>query len=763
MILSVSSIFRAINSLMPERRLLGSFLFTFVCIFALSGVVVYVGYNLQSITNSIVHTGNVIKQVERVEFQMKDLESMNWGYIATGDKAFLTSPELLTMISNSLSSLERLVDKDSSLREKVGQLRAKVETRLKFAERTLEIANTLGPIPALKRMKERVGLKLNEEIREISQSIIKEQETKLEEERIERDKKMEQLLALILIGIVGIFVILFYSYVRLRAQIQNLSLADQKKLRAVNSLQNIVDTVRDPLLILEGDLTVISAGRSFYETFNLSQDQTEKKFIYELGEREWDIPEFRKLLGEVLSKKDELSDFEVTNIFPQMGQKTWLVSARRMSSGIPGLPRILVSLKDITERTSAENRVKRANLELNILKGELEERVENRTQELLKSEGFLKLAVRAAKLGLFDHDIVNDKIYWTDEMQTICGFLPKAPLSLPEFLKRIHQDDREKVAKAIFDCFDPEGNGFYSMEHRIVFSDGTVHWASMKAQAYFAGEGKERRAVRSVGVILDITDRKRAEGLIQQALESLAREKAKLEESNKGLERFASIAAHDLRAPIRSMGLWVDMLEQYMPKPLPSELENAIQFLKLNAVKSAALIEDLLEVAKVKYSDIIVETVDLNKMVQQVLWTLKPDLENTKAQLKIGKLPSIEGNPCQLESVFGNLLRNALTYRDKTRAVEISIDCNETEQGYEFAVKDNGIGIDPEFKDRIFEMFERLHTDDDYPGTGIGLALCKNIVEGWGGKIGVTSVLGKGSSIFFNYPKKAINLERKSA
>ncbi|MFM8314701.1 MAG: sensor histidine kinase, partial [Deltaproteobacteria bacterium] len=266
-----------------------------------------------------------------------------------------------------------------------------------------------------------------------------------------------------------------------------------------------------------------------------------------------------------------------------------------------------------------------------------------------------------------------------------------------------------------------------------------------------------------VGVTLDITERKRYEEIIKKTLESLLEEKSKLAESNKSLERFASVAAHGLRAPIRSMGLWIEMLDQCIPQPWPDDLFRAIEILKMNSSKSSALIDDLLEIAKVTPKQSEIHPVDLKVLLAHILAPHQEEIENRGIKVVLGELLTLQGNPVQWESVLGNLIRNALIYQDKDKSGEIRIWAEVAQNYYHVFVQDNGIGIASQYQQKIFEMFERLHSDSEYPGTGIGLALCKKIVQGWGGQISLDSEPGRGSTFCVSYPRESSFGERKSA
>lgn len=368
------------------------------------------------------------------------------------------------------------------------------------------------------------------------------------------------------------------------------------------------------------------------------------------------------------------------------------------------------------------------------------------TQEISKQ------AIRVAELGIFDHDLINDVVHWSPEIKVILGMQPDEQMSVSGFLKMVPVPDRAAITAAIQRAHDINGDGAYSVEHRIQHRDGTTHWVRTKAQTFFAEEETsdkniQRTAVRAVGAMLDITKDKERE-------EVLAKEKLKLQRSNRELEQFAEVAAHDLRTPITTLRTWLDMLVQLIPAPRSAELDNALVIVKNNAKKADDLVEDILQIARVNISDLNIEKINLEQMLSEIFIALKSEISSAKAQIHRTPLPKIYGHKSLLESVFTNLIRNALVYREKTRILEITIGYTEHIDNYEFFVKDNGIGIDPQFTGRIFEMFRRVHSKKKYPGTGIGLAFCKKVVELSGGKIWVDSLSGQGSTFYFTYPKK---------
>jgi two-component system, chemotaxis family, sensor kinase Cph1 len=253
--------------------------------------------------------------------------------------------------------------------------------------------------------------------------------------------------------------------------------------------------------------------------------------------------------------------------------------------------------------------------------------------------------------------------------------------------------------------------------------------------------------------ILARTRERQDEASLKKFAEELAQEKQKLERSNRELEQFAGVAAHDLRAPIASIQTWADMLREELPQPINGQWDEALSVIQNNAKRASDLITDVLAIARVNVGESQMNIVDLNEILHEVKLTFEHDIKSARASIYVDAMPCVWGNRTYLGSVFSNLIRNALTYHNPDSEPKIWIGYRESSTGYEFYVRDNGIGIDPVFKGRIFQMFQRFHDGGEYPGNGIGLAFCKKVVELCGGKIWVDSSLGNGSTFTFSYPR----------
>ena len=219
----------------------------------------------------------------------------------------------------------------------------------------------------------------------------------------------------------------------------------------------------------------------------------------------------------------------------------------------------------------------------------------------------------------------------------------------------------------------------------------------------------------------------------------------KLEASNERLDQFATTASHDLREPLRMISQYLALLERRHGDQLDEEASEFVEFAVDGADRLETMVEDLLRFARVETEGRPLEPVHLDAVVADVLQDLDVRIEETDAEITVDALPRVRGDASQLRQLFQNLVQNALTYSGD-EPPQIRITATECDDGWECAVSDDGIGISPDDRERIFELFERLHGVGEHEGSGIGLALCRRIVERHGGEIRVESTPGEGST-----------------
>lgn len=287
--------------------------------------------------------------------------------------------------------------------------------------------------------------------------------------------------------------------------------------------------------------------------------------------------------------------------------------------------------------------------------------------------------------------------------------------------------------------------------------DGTTFYISLTVSPL---RNREGTIVGASKIARDITSRKkderklrRSEMKLKELNENLIKQTRELKTSNAELEQFAYVASHDLQEPLRMVTSFLTQLDKKYSDIIDEKGKQYIFYAVDGAKRMRQIILDMLEFSKVGRTEEIIEEIDLNKLVSDILILFRNHIEKTGAVITYAGLPVISRCIAPIRQVFQNLISNALKYQKKGAIPAIDISYEETDEYWQFAVKDNGIGIDAEYFDTVFLIFQRLHNKDDYAGTGMGLAIAKKIVENMGGTIWAESEEGKGSTFYFTILK----------
>ncbi|MDY6833613.1 MAG: PAS domain S-box protein [Chloroflexota bacterium] len=299
----------------------------------------------------------------------------------------------------------------------------------------------------------------------------------------------------------------------------------------------------------------------------------------------------------------------------------------------------------------------------------------------------------------------------------------------------VHPDDLERAMGAIYSMDD-------TMEVRLVTKSGEIIW--IDTFGILVADKQER--IRGLGIAQDITDRKRAEEELRKRTEALER-------SNEELEQFAYVASHDLQEPLRMIGSYVQLLAKRYQGKLDADADDFIGYAVDGANRMQRMITDLLAYSRVGTRGEPFQSADCETVLYQTLTNLQIAIEESGAVVTHDPLPIVMADSIQLGQLFQNLISNAIKFRSgETPYIHVSAVSDNDE--WVFSVRDNGIGIELDYAKRIFVIFQRLHGKSEYGGTGIGLAICKRIVERHGGQIWVESDVGKGSVFYFSIPVK---------
>lgn len=343
----------------------------------------------------------------------------------------------------------------------------------------------------------------------------------------------------------------------------------------------------------------------------------------------------------------------------------------------------------------------------------------------------------------------NDQLFYVSEgSKDLWGVTPDKAMSDIDFLwNRFHKGDLGKVIDSIKNSAELLTK--WQSQWRYHHPDGSVRWHEGVGTPQKFADG----SFLWDSVILDVTERKRADETLKELNRILEQQTKDLAASNAELEQFAFVASHDLQEPLRMITSFLAQLERKYGDQLDEKGKKYIHFATDGAKRMRQIILDLLDYSRVGRTDTDKDDVDINKILDVVTGLHNKLIQEKKAKVTWEKMPVIRAARGPVQQLFQNLVHNALSYQEIGKRPVVKIRSEETDDHWTFYVQDNGIGIDPEYKDKIFNIFQRLHGRDEYSGTGVGLAICKKIVEDHGGVIGVDSKEGKGSTFYFTIAK----------
>lgn len=365
-------------------------------------------------------------------------------------------------------------------------------------------------------------------------------------------------------------------------------------------------------------------------------------------------------------------------------------------------------------------------------------KVEN---ELKNSREKLNIALENGKIGIWEWNLKNDSVIWDERMEKMFDIEPGTfGGTLEAFENLVHEEDLTHVRKAVNEAIENRKN--YETIFRTRPVNGEYSFISSKAILSFDSKGNPESLS---GVCFDITGSRRS---TEQVLIKLNEE---LLRSNTDLQQFAYVASHDLQEPLRMVSSFTQLLQLKYEDKLDKDAIEYIRYAVAGSKRMYELLNGLLAYSRVQTKGKQFDKVDMNVVLKKVKENLNLIIEETESNIISKKLPAVNADENQMIQLFQNLIENSIKFSKGNP--EVSISCKKEDNNNVFMVRDSGIGIEKQYYDRIFRIFQRLHRSEEYGGTGIGLAICKRIVERHGGKIWVESEPGKGSTFYFSLPE----------
>lgn len=491
------------------------------------------------------------------------------------------------------------------------------------------------------------------------------------------------------------------------------------------NMRMVLNNTEELFIILDKDLKITN--------FNKATEEKSKKLLgvpFEKGKSIFDsadpnrVPYLKELYADVLkgSIRQNIVEIPATEKHPKI-----IVDIRYAPLYENGeVVGVIINVHDVTEAKEKE-------------------------AALLQTNERFHYATKATNDAVWDWDLKKDKVLRVgDGLKNMFGYeIDEADREKNFWADRVHPDDLRPMLEKRTHILFKTKELYWEDEYRFRRADGTYAYVYDKGYIIRDADGNPQRMI---GATQDITQRRETEALLLELNNRLKKRAEELVNSNIELERFAYVASHDLQEPLRMVTSFLQLFRKRYEGKIDETADQYIHFAVDGAERMKTLIMDLLEYSRVGSSAEVFQEVDLNNLLQELKEVFYKTCEETGATISFKPMPVVKANKTQLFQLFQNLVSNALKYHSD-RVPEIIIGYEEKEQEYIFEVKDNGIGIDPSFHEKIFVIFHRLHSRSEYSGTGIGLAICKKIVEKHGGRIWVESQPGKGSSFFFSLSK----------
>ena len=376
------------------------------------------------------------------------------------------------------------------------------------------------------------------------------------------------------------------------------------------------------------------------------------------------------------------------------------------------------------------------------------EELERHQAALSRAERTLREIIWGTDVGTWEWMVATGEATFNDRWARMLGYDLEElqPVSIETWIRLAHPDDLAR-SNALLERHFAGDTDFYECEARVRHKDGGWVWVLDRGKV--VEWSADRKPLRMSGIHLDITERKRVE-------EEREKIRADLLRSNEDLEQFSYAVSHDLQAPLRNIASFLQLLQRRYAPQLDGEANEYIDFAVGGAKRLSEMIHDLLEYSRVGTQGQPFAPVALDGVVRTALQNLALMIADSHADIGVEALPTVMGDHIQLVRLFQNLIGNAVKYQPAGAVPVIWITWRRTAGAHEIAVSDNGIGIPPDLTGQLFKVFKRLHTHEQYEGTGVGLALCKRIVNRHGGRIWVQSEgAGAGSTFIFTLPDEA--------
>ncbi|QVL33858.1 PAS domain-containing protein [Telmatocola sphagniphila] len=473
------------------------------------------------------------------------------------------------------------------------------------------------------------------------------------------------------------------------------------------SARNIIDTVPHPLLVLDANLRLILANPAYCLTFGCTSPAVEGYSLFEIDGGRWNRPSLRTLLGDVINRNSFFIDYELECDCPRVGRREFVLKAHRVFRDEGGRHMVLLAIEDDTELHRIKDELRQSKIELEDQGKAMDRQLRDlaRSVESTRHQTLLQSELKIAALEQKARDLAN-------------------------FVEGLRNQTRLQA-------------------------DAKIALLMQKAQdlAVSVEALREITLQHSDSQIAALDQSEKVTSRLNEELERSALERNRqLEAANRELEAFCYSVSHDLRTPLRALdGFSRELIESHSDR-LDEQGLHYLRRIRAGTQRMGRLIDDLLKLSRVTRVEMTRERVDLSALAETVFAELQELEPGRVVSFTVGPGLFAECDFALMRVVFENLLGNAWKFTSKNPTAAITFDQTEVEGQRAFVIRDDGAGFDSAYMGKLFGAFQRLHSDRDFPGTGIGLATVQRVVHRHGGRVWAEGAVGRGAALYFTMP-----------
>ena len=665
--------------------------------------------DLLKTSERVENTYQVMTELDDVFSTLKDAESSVRGYVITGNDSYLGAYHNVFKANESLNRLRSLA-KDGSQQQKISIVTPLIRKRTVLMQRTVQLRHH-GFDSAYDFVASNNGEQVMEQIRALIVQMKHDENQRLNFQNEQKTKAAERTIEILIAASIVSVLFSGFAGVVIHRDIYKREKLEQETQNVRTFLETVLENIPNMVFVKDAaHLRFVSLNKAGEQILGYSRNELLGKNDYDFFPK-LDADTFTAKDREVL-EKDIVIDIPDESIHSKTGDLHILHTRKTCILDSSGNPAYLLGIsEDITNRWRAEKDL----------------------------DSFFMLSLDMLCIAGFDGFFKRLNPAWEK-----FGFSLEELMSKP-YADFIHPDDRAKTEAEAGKI--SAGASTLSFENRYVCKDGSYKWLLWNAVP-----------LMETGLIYatarDITDRKETESQIQELNSQLNHQLEELTFLNREMESFSYSVSHDLRAPLRHILGYADLLRKSTGSSLSEKSARFLNVISDAAKQMGKLIDDLLEFSRMGRKEVHKQKVNLQSIVQDVLSESMVGLDDRKIEWKVGPLPTVEADPNLIKIVLTNLISNAVKYtgtRDRA-IVEIGSESDGSEE-IKFFVRDNGVGFDMKYQEKLYGVFQRLHQSEDFAGTGIGLANVKRIIHRHGGRTWAEGVVDAGATFYFTLPE----------